>query len=149
MKNRLRPLAVLTIIFSLTGCIDPQSFRNRRIARNQDVFNSFSSDIQAKVRAGQIDIGFSQEMVYIAWGKADLVYTRITKQGEVTVWAYTGTKIRTESHWISIPVRELNKDGHSVIRYRKVWIDKDIKEEYTVARVEFMDGLVSAIEQLK
>lgn len=148
MKNRLRLLAVLIVIFSLTGCVDSQFFREQRITRNQEAFNSYSPDAQGKVRAGLIDIGFSQEMVYIAWGKANRIYTRVTKQGVATVWAYTGTRIRTESNWINIPVREVNKDGHSVTRYRRVWIDKDTKEEYIVARVEFIDGFVSAIEQL-
>ena len=148
VTNRVRFFAVLMIIFTLTSCMDRQFFRERRITRNQEAFDSFSPDTQDKVRAGQIDIGFSQEIVYIAWGKADRIYTRVTSQGKATVWAYTGTSIKTESKWISIPVREVNKDGRSVIRYRRVWIDKDTQEEYTVARIEFIDGFVSAIEQL-
>lgn len=148
MKNLLRFFAVLMIIYSLTGCMGSQYLREQRIARNQEVFNSYSPELQAKILAGQVDIGFDQQMVFISWGKADRIYTRTTKQGSVTVWAYTGTKIRTESHWVSIPVRDVDKDGRSVVRYRRVWIDKDTKEEYTVARIEFMDGLVSAIEQL-
>jgi len=148
MNNCLRFLAVLMIVTTLTGCVDSQLFRERRITHNQEAFNSFSPDIQAKIRAGEIDIGFSQTMVYLAWGKADRIYTRITAQGAATVWDYTGTRIKTESSWVSVPVSEINKDGRSVIRYRRVWLDKDSKEEFTVARVEFIGDLVSAIEQL-
>ena len=148
MKNLSRLLVVLLMTFSLAGCIGSEYLREQRITSNQEAFNSYSPEVQTKVRAGQVDIGFNQEMVYLAWGKADRIYTRVTKEGVATVWAYTGTKIRTESHWISIPVREVNKDGKSIIRYRRVWIDRDTKEEYTVARVEFIDGLVTATEQL-
>ncbi|SHI98516.1 hypothetical protein SAMN02745165_01332 [Malonomonas rubra DSM 5091] len=148
MKICLRYLAALAIIFAMTGCISTQYFRERRITTNLDAFNSFSAETQGKVRDGQIDIGFSEMMVYIAWGKADQVFTRTTKQGEATVWAYTGTRIKTESEWVSIPVRVVDRDGHSVIRYRRAWIDRNTEEEYTLARVEFIDGIVSAIEQL-
>jgi len=149
MINRSWFVTSLLLILILAGCLNPQHFRERRISENQQTFNSFSQDTQAKLRAGQIDIGFSQQMVYIAWGKADRIYSRVTDKGEVTVWAYTSTRLRTESSWISVPVRVINKDGKSVIRYRRIWVDKDRREEYTVARVEFTDGSVSAIEQLE
>ncbi|MCB2183049.1 MAG: hypothetical protein KQH63_13525 [Desulfobulbaceae bacterium] len=148
MLNRLNFLVVLVIIFILAGCMSPQYFRERRIASFQDTFDSFSPEIQQKVRQGQIDIGFNQDMVLIAWGRADRTYTRITDDGVAKVWAYTRKRIRTETERMSVPVRESTRSGKTVIRYRSVWIDKDTEEEYTAARVEFIDGMVSAIEQL-
>jgi len=150
MKKRLRFLAVLAIMITLTGCMNSQFFRERRINSNQEVFNSFSPEIQAKVRAGQVDVGFSEQMVYLAWGKANRIYTRTTSQGTATIWAYTKVRTSAESHWASIPVYLTNRNGQSVIRYRTIWVvDRDNKEEYTIARIEFIDGFVNAVEQLK
>ena len=53
------PLALL-----LAGCATPE----KRIQQNQDLFDSFPVAAQARIRGGQIDLGFTPDMVRIALG---------------------------------------------------------------------------------
>jgi hypothetical protein len=70
------------------GCSSPGS----RIKKNQAVFDSFPPEAQAKVRQGKAAVGMTPEMVRIALGKPDRVYTRATPQGEQEIWAYGGDR---------------------------------------------------------
>ena len=139
-------LLVLTCI--LAGCVSAQQVRENRIRDNQDLFNGFDSAIQTNIRAGQIDIGYTEDMVEMAWGFPDRVYMRTTQQGTVKVWSYSLYQPRIHSERMSVPVRYFDRDGRRRIEYHNVWINRDTGEEYAVARVEFKDNLVSAIEQL-
>ena len=40
-----------------------------RIRDNQTVFDSYPPETQAKIRAGEIAVGFTPEMVLMAWGE--------------------------------------------------------------------------------
>ena len=62
---------------------------NSRIKKNQDKFQSYPPEAQQKIRNGQIDVGFSKDMVEMALGKPDRVYTRKTESGSQEIWAYT------------------------------------------------------------
>lgn len=137
------------ISFILSACMTAQQIRDSRIASSQEIFNSFSTEIQQKIRAGQIDLGFSEEMVRLAWGRPDMIYTRTTDQGEATVWTYSRTRTLTQTDRMTIPVRVRDKFGRSSIQYENVWINRDTYEEYAVARVEFTGGTVTALERLK
>ena len=44
--------------------------------------------MQAKIRAGRIDVGFTPEMVQVALGDPDRKSTRTTAAGTSEVWAY-------------------------------------------------------------
>lgn len=139
---------LLILICVLAGCVSVQQIREMRIRDNQELFNTFSPAIQEKIRTGQIDIGFNEEMVHMAWGAPDRVYMRTTQQGTATVWSYSIYQPRIRSERMSIPVRYIDRQGRRRTEYQNVWINRDTGEEYTAARVEFMDGNVSAIEQL-
>jgi len=132
----------------LAGCVSVQEMRDSRIGVHQALFNSFPAEVQDKVRLGQIDIGFTQEMVRLAWGSPDQVFTRMLKDQEVTIWNYTRTRVYPHSEWMSVPVHYVDGVGQMRTHYRSVWINWDTREEYTVARIEFTQGRVSAIEQL-
>ena len=146
----LRNLIFMVLISccALTGCMSAQYFRDRRIAENPEVFNSFSPEIREKVSLGQIDIGFTEAMVTLAWGPADRIYIRTTDQGEATVWTYSSTRILSQTDRMSVPVRIYDDRGRSSIVYRNVWVNRDRHEEYDVARVEFSQGVVTAIERM-
>ncbi len=148
MQRRIFIIASLIIVFPLTGCMSTQEIRDIRIGENPDLFNKFSPEIQAKVRQGQIDIGFTTDMVRLAWGSPDTVYTRTTRKKSVTVWLYSRTRVYPYTEWMNIPVHYHDSAGRQRIRYHSVWISWDTREEYTVAKVEFTRGRASAIEQL-
>lgn len=68
----------------LTGCSTPDS----RIKSNQAAFNALPADSQAKIRAGKIEVGYTQAMVLMALGDPDRRYTRTSEKGQSEVWAY-------------------------------------------------------------
>ncbi|HIJ89916.1 MAG: hypothetical protein OEV89_04045 [Desulfobulbaceae bacterium] len=149
MIKKTKPLLlILLLACALSACMTAQQIRDRRIASNPEIFNSLSPEIQQKIRAGQIELGFSEEMVRLAWGIPDKIYTRTTDQGEATVWTYSKTRILTQTDRMTVPVQVRDKSGRSSVQYENVWINRDTREEYTVARVEFTAGTVTALERL-
>jgi len=65
----------LIAAYTLTGCITAQQLRERRIEKNHELFNAFNPDIQEKVRLGQIELGFSQDMVRRWHGAVLIAFT--------------------------------------------------------------------------
>jgi hypothetical protein len=68
-----------------TGCSTVDS----RIGKSKSEFQTWPADVQAKIRAGQIDVGFTPEQVEVALGEPEKKYTRKTVKGTAEVWAYT------------------------------------------------------------
>ena len=149
MPKRVTFILGLLCVFLIAGCMSTQQIIDKRIERQQDLFDTFSPEVQTKIRGGHIDIGFSMEMVRMAWGDPDYIHTRRTKSGTSTIWTYTKTKSRSQIDHMVIPVFYLDSAGNRVYRYQSVWIDLDTEKEYEKARIEFTKGLVSAIEQLR
>lgn len=147
-KKIILPILSLLLFFTLVSCMTTQQLRDRRIAENQAVFNSFAPDIQEKVRSGRIDIGFTEDMVRLAWGNPSQTYARTTETGQAIVWTYSRTLTQTQTDRMSVPVRVYDRSGRSHIQYQNVWINRDTQQEYAVARVEFTNGVVSSVERL-
>jgi hypothetical protein len=62
----LRKLFWLGLLASLlAGC----STIDSRIRASQGLFDSYPPETQAKIRAGEIAVGFTPEMVLMAWGE--------------------------------------------------------------------------------
>lgn len=148
MKKTKLLLIILAVAGVLSACMTAQQIRDRRIAASPEIFSSFSQEIQQKIRVGQVELGFSEEMVRLAWGLPDRMYTRTTDKGEATVWTYSKTRLLTKTDRMTIPVQVRDKSGRSSVQYENVWINRDTREEYTVARVEFTEGTVTALERL-
>ncbi len=68
-----------------TGC---QSTPGKRIAKNEPAFVAMPADVQAKIRAGDVAVGFTPEQVELAKGKPDRVGRRTTAKGEEQSWIY-------------------------------------------------------------
>lgn len=136
-------LAVLSVL-AMAGCATPES----RIREKPEVFNSFPPDVQSKVRTGQVDIGYSKDMVYIALGKPDREYTRTTAEGTVKVWSYTDRYTTTERQRITGDFRIVDPQGGFRTTYDTVWADVDVSHEYEKIRIEFKNGNVTAIERV-
>lgn len=79
-------LAAATLFFG--GCATTES----RIKDHQAAFDAASPAVQAKIRAGQVDIGFTQEQVLMSLGDPDRRYTRTTATGTTIIWAYADHK---------------------------------------------------------
>ncbi len=142
MTNRWILLVVLPALLAVAGCATPDS----RIKKNPELFASFPPDVQETVKAGNIEVGYTEDMVQIALGRPDRLYSRRTKDGETTVWAYTATDYSSDRQRVKADFRYRDSSG----RYRDtsdwVWVDVRQEKEYDRLRVEFRSGVVTAIE---
>ncbi len=77
-------LAALLAAALLAACASAGS----RIRDNQAAFDSYPPPVQEKIRAGQIDIGFTPEMVRMALGEPDRKFSRTSAEGDSEVWAW-------------------------------------------------------------
>ena len=77
-------LAALALALAFAGCSTPDS----RIEKNSAAFAGYPPAVQAKIRAGEVDVGFTSEMVQLALGKPDRVLRRQSAAGESEVWIY-------------------------------------------------------------
>ena len=75
-------LAGLTLL--LAACSTPDS----RIQSNDAVFNIWSAEVQQKIRAGEVDVWFTEEMVRVALDEPDGKSLRTTEAGTSEVWTY-------------------------------------------------------------
>lgn len=72
------------ILFLATGCSTVSS----RINKNFELFSGYPTDVQEKIRVGEIDLGFTKEMIRIALGEPDRIYERKDTTGLREIWAY-------------------------------------------------------------
>lgn len=84
MKIQFAMVAAVALL-GLSACSSsPQS----RIESDPRSYATASKDVQAKIRAGQIDVGFTREQVRLALGDPTGVSTRTTGSGASEVWSY-------------------------------------------------------------
>lgn len=132
------PLAAL-----LAGCASPQ----QRIQQNQAAFDSFPVAVQARIRGGQIDLGFTPEMVRIALGEPERKVVRRAVAGNAEIWLYVDF-IRSYDR------QRVDVDGLGVVGAGgrrsiggSAWVNVEQDREYVRTRVEFQNGIVTAIEE--
>ena len=77
-------LTVCALFVLASGCATVES----RVQDHQAAFNSWPADIQEKVRAKKVDVGFTREMVEVALGKPDRLASRTSAEGQSEVWIY-------------------------------------------------------------
>ena len=143
MKSRcwLIPLA----LFLAAGCATPEA----RIRENPEAFAELNEDVQAKVRQGQIEVGYSSEAVHIALGDPDRKYARTTDAGTSEVWSYVGKEYYDEQQRVHATFRIRDSEGRSRRVRDSVWADVRHAREYERVRVELRDGRVVAIESIQ
>lgn len=146
---RYRTIALLfVLLLLLAGCMSVQEMRDKRINENLDVFNDFPLEIQDQIIRGEIEIGFSKDMVRLAWGPPAEVFARMTEKGEATVWRYTEIRQYPNYNWVHMPSYYLDSSGRQRLHFYSLWHDRYSYYSRTVARVEFIDGKVTAVERL-
>lgn len=79
---------VALVLIGAAGCSTPAS----RISRNETAFSQWPPAVQEKVRAGKIEVGFTQEQTRVALGEPVRVFTRTTAEGSTEVWAYADNR---------------------------------------------------------
>ena len=81
-----RFLAAALVATALAACAGPSS----RIKKHQAEFDAYPADVQQKIRAGQVDVGFTDQQAAMALGRPDRIYARKTAAAQQEVWAYGG-----------------------------------------------------------
>ena len=84
MNTTLFVVAGLMGALLLSACSTVDS----RIARQRAEFSSWPPEVQDKVAAGKIDLGFTPEQVLVALGEPDRRFTRTTSDGTSAIWSY-------------------------------------------------------------
>ena len=125
----------------LAGC---SSTPDSRIADNRAAFDELPAAAQQKIRAGQVEVGFTPEMVRLALGMPDRVYTRRSEQVDTEVWGYQDRGPRF-SFGIGV--------GGAVGRHSSAGVGLststgDYHRDDKI-RVEFREGRVTAVDLLK
>lgn len=84
-KRFVRSVLLVAAVISLAGC---RSTPEKRIAANEAAFAAMPAEVQAAVRAGRVELGFTRQQVELARGRPDRVVTRTTAKGEEQAWIY-------------------------------------------------------------
>lgn len=132
--------AVSVIAFALFafGCAHtPET----RIAENRELFERLTPEEQESVQAGQVQIGYTPEMVFLALGEPDRKITRRTKDDSLNIWIYQGRFVSTET------VRVRDQFGSFRPVHPTLYLDRTVEHIYTKARLVFEDGKLISIEQ--
>lgn len=137
MKTLLVPLLASLLLLTL-GCSTVDS----RVSDRQAAFDSWPADVQEKVKAGQVAIGFTPEMVEVALGKPDRLSSRTTERGQAEVWVYFD-----KGPNFSIGLGLGSFSGSSAVG-GGVTIGDDFRDDEKM-RVIFEAGKVTAIEVRK
>lgn len=138
----LRCLALLLLLpLLLSACVSTPA---SRIAEHQDYFDSLPVAAQARIRSGQIDVGFTPDMVRLAFGEPSRVFIR--RQADIPdpleVWLYNAVERRYDRQRIEI----LDIDGSALRRPATAMATVLQEREIPGARVEFLGGAVHAWE---
>lgn len=141
-----RPVwTVLPVLLLLAGCATTPA---QRIAKNQDVFDSFPVAAQARIRGGQIDLGFNPDMVRIALGEPDRKLIRRSAEGEAEIWLYLDHVTSYDRQRVELEGLTVSGPGSIQTIGGGAWINVLQEKEVIRMRVEFKNGAVAFIEEL-
>jgi len=63
-----------------------------------DLFTELPPEAQTRIQNGQIDLGFTSEIVYLAFGEPTRKYTRRLAEKTQEIWVYERTHRRYRHH---------------------------------------------------
>ena len=140
--SRFLPAAALALL--LAGCATtPES----RIHQNRELFDALPVAAQARIRGGQIDLGFTPDMVRIALGDPQHKALRRVAAGETEIWLYFDSIRRYDRQRVDIDGLSLSGPGGRRSLGGSAWINVEQTREFVRARVEFQNGVAVAIEE--
>ena len=93
-----------TVLLLCAGCQTPQD----RISLHRDQFTTYPPDVQAKIQAGLVEVGFTADQVLMARGEPDRKMLRQTPNGTEEDWFYGDHRAR-----LGIGVGAASFDSHS------------------------------------
>ena len=134
----------LPLLLLLAGCA---STPEKRIEQNQKVFDALPVAAQARIRGGQIDLGYTPDMVRIAFGEPQRRLVRRSSLGDAEIWLYLGVDRRFDRQRADIDGLSVSGPGGSRSVTGSAWVNVAQEREFIRLRAEFQNGAVSAIEE--
>ncbi len=141
-------LAAAALLFS-AGCETVDS----RIKKKPEVFAHLDAATQNKIKQGIIDVGYTEDMVYLALGAPDQKRESVTEKGKSVTWIYSTYYERYDGAQAVGYNRQVYYDPfiHSYRLYYHyaplVGVSSPQNEERI--RIVFKEGKVTVIEQAK
>ncbi len=135
-------------LFFTSGCQTVES----RIKEKPDVFAKLDAATQDKIKQGIIEIGYTEDMVYLALGAPDQKRESIRANGKSITWIYNTYYSRYDGADYIGYHRSVYFDPylHAYrMYYRPVFADTYIQEKEERIRVVFKEGKAAVIEQTK
>ena len=144
MNIRRSAIFALPLLLLLGGCA---STPEKRIEQNQKVFDALPVAAQARIRGGQIDLGFAPDMVRIALGEPQRRLVRRAAGNDIEIWLYLDMVRRYERQRATLDGLSVSGPGGIRSVNGSAWVDVMQEREFVRTRVEFQNGIVSAIEE--
>jgi hypothetical protein len=149
MNHRLfRTFVLATSLGFFAGCQTVES----RIKEKPEVFASVDQATQDKIKQGIIDLGFTEDMVYLALGAPDQKRESLSATGRTITWVYNTYYTRYEGNQMHGYHRRVYFDPHLKtyrVYYRPVFTEVYSEEKEERIRIVFTDGKATVIEQAK
>ncbi len=152
MKTRFLTLLLLVSLAVLTGCQTVDS----RIKEKPDVFARLDPATKDKIKQGIIELGYTEDMVYLALGAPDQKRESVSAAGKSVTWIYNTYYTRYDGGYYGSYYGGYHRSvyfdpylGAYRMYYRPVFADTYIQEKEERIRVVFKEGKVTVIEQTK
>jgi hypothetical protein len=146
MKLRISILSAMGLLVLVSGCVSTPA---SRIQKEPQTFAAFAPEIQAKVQKGEIEIGYSRDMVRLALGLPRQVTIRTAETGEAEIWTYTGSRYISSYEPMNTGYWYRDRAGRLNRSYDTMWVNRGWYEDYPVLKLEFVGDKLKAIERMK
>jgi len=146
MKIKVSILSTLGLLLLVSGCVSTPA---SRIKKEPQLFGTFAPDIQVKVQKGQIEIGFSRDMVRLALGSPQQVNLRTAENGEAEIWTYVHSRYISNYESMNTGYWYRDRAGRLNRSYDTMWVDRGWYEDYPVLKLEFVGDKLKVIERMK
>ena len=146
MKRSWMGFVCLGVAVLMAGCVSTPA---SRIKKDPGLFASVPPEIQAKVKLGQVEVGFTKDMAKIALGLPQRIHTRTTEAGQVEIWIYMGYRYVSYYEPMDAGYWYRDRAGRLCRSYDPVWVDRGYSQEYPTLRLEFAGDKIKAIERMK
>ena len=148
MQTRTLALLLCGALLALAGC----NTISDRIRQKAEVFASLPAADQERLRKGQVAVGDTPDMVYIAIGEPTRRTQKTTAQGSRSVWIFRDYYETYEGSHIAGYRRVVGFDrrtGQRFVYLEPAYVDVYRERTEEKLRIIFENGRVAAIEEVK
>ena len=151
MKTLLR-FSLLSVAFTATWGLTGCNTFEKRTQEKAAVYNALNQGTQERLKKGTINLGDTEDMVYIALSRPDEKRKHTTAGGTESIWIYKTYWQQYEGTtwvgWRRVMVPAKNGRGYAVF-YEPVTQDVYSTHVDETIRIAFKNGQVTSIEEQK